>query len=431
MAITDIVVSGKLFQDDGDPVEGATVQLLETGTSTVEATYSGGTTAAGLWTLTETSLDTTYDVKVTSGTSIRYILWSDEIALKGVDTASLKVRGVEGAAAPIYLFADQADNDIDVWRINAADGGVLTFDNRASGSSDSDLVAQLTITPHATIASSVVGVAGDLTVGDDLSLTSDSSVINMGAGSDFTITHDGTTGATIAGNPLTLDSGADIVLDAEGADVILKDGGTQYGALTNSSSNLLIKSGSTTAATFSGANVTLAGTVGSGAITSTGAVQGTTITATTAFVPDASDGAALGTTSLEFSDLYLADGAVVGFGDDQEVTLTHVHDTGLLLSSTDKLQFGDSGTFIHQSADGVLTIESDTTVDINGAVALNGAITGATNITLSGELDAATLDISGNADIAGTANLDAVDIDGAVQIDATFTSGVDGQGYHT
>jgi hypothetical protein len=143
------------------------------------------------------------------------------------------------------------------------------------------------------------------------------------------------------------------------------------------------------------------GTVGSGNITSTGTVQGTTITATTAFVPDASDGAALGTTSLEFSDLYLADGAVVGFGDDQEVTLTHVHDAGLLLSSTDKLQFGDSGTFIHQSSDGVLTIESDTTVDINGAVALNGAVTGATNITLSGELDAATLDLSSSADIAG------------------------------
>ena len=35
--------------------------------------------------------------------------------------------------------------------------------------------------------------------------------------------------------------------------------------------------------------------------------DGTTITATTAFVPDASDGAALGTSALEFSDLFLAD----------------------------------------------------------------------------------------------------------------------------
>ena len=49
----------------------------------------------------------------------------------------------------------------------------------------------------------------------------------------------------------------------------------------------------------------------------TGTIQGSTITAETAFVPDASDGAALGTTALEFSDLFLADGALVYFGDDQ------------------------------------------------------------------------------------------------------------------
>ena len=148
-------------------------------------------------------------------------------------------------------------------------------------------------------------------------------------------------------------------------------------------------------------------------------IVGTTITANTAFVPDASDGAALGTTSLEFSDLYLADGAVVYFGDDQDVSLTHVADTGLLLSSTDQLQFGDSGTYIYQSADGVLDLVSDTeieinatTIDINGAVAMDGAMTGGTNITISGELDAATLDISGNADIDGTLEADAYTVDG-------------------
>jgi len=50
-------------------------------------------------------------------------------------------------------------------------------------------------------------------------------------------------------------------------------------------------------------------------------------------------------------------------------------------------------------------------------------------LTVAGELDATTLDISGNADIDGTTNLDAVDIDGAVQLDATLTVGVDDQGY--
>ena len=55
--------------------------------------------------------------------------------------------------------------------------------------------------------------------------------------------------------------------------------------------------------------------------------------------------------------------------------------------------------------------------------------TGQRNLTITGELDAATLDISGNADIDGTTNLDAVDIDGAVQLDATLTIGANDQGY--
>ena len=104
-------------------------------------------------------------------------------------------------------------------------------------------------------------------------------------------------------------------------------------------------------------------------------IVGTTITANTAFVPDASDGAALGTSSLEFSDLFLADGAVINLGDDQDTTLTHVADTGILLNSTRQFQFGDSGTYIHQSADGVLDLVSDNEVEINGTtIDMNGVV---------------------------------------------------------
>ena len=110
----------------------------------------------------------------------------------------------------------------------------------------------------------------------------------------------------------------------------------------------------------------------------------------------------------------------------------------LVLAGDSKLSFHDAagGENIIASADGHLEINAGTTldftattIDLNGAVAMNGATTGGTNITISGELDAATLDISGNADIDGTTNLDAVDIDGAVQIDATVSVGVDDQGY--
>ena len=68
MAITDIVVSGKLYTDSGDAVNGATVALLETGTSMQEASTT--TDSNGAWSFTETSLDATYDVKFTQGSSV-------------------------------------------------------------------------------------------------------------------------------------------------------------------------------------------------------------------------------------------------------------------------------------------------------------------------------------------------------------------------
>ena len=82
-------------------------------------------------------------------------------------------------------------------------------------------------------------------------------------------------------------------------------------------------------------DVNIGDTLGvTGAITGASTIQGTTITATTAFVPDASDGATLGTAALEFSDLFLADGALIKFGDDQDINITHVADTGLTTNGT-------------------------------------------------------------------------------------------------
>ena len=81
-------------------------------------------------------------------------------------------------------------------------------------------------------------VDDDLTVADDIILNSDSSVISMGAGADATLTHDGTTGLTIAANPITIDSDADIVLDANGADIVFKDDGTSILTITNNSTDV-------------------------------------------------------------------------------------------------------------------------------------------------------------------------------------------------
>ena len=70
----------------------------------------------------------------------------------------------------------------------------------------------------------------------------------------------------IADGAVLIDTAGDITLDADGGDIFFKDAGTTFGSATNTSGNLIIKSGTTTALTFSGANATFAGTIASGAI---------------------------------------------------------------------------------------------------------------------------------------------------------------------
>ena len=64
----------------------------------------------------------------------------------------------------------------------------------------------------------------------------------------------------------------------------------------------------------------------------------------------------------------------------------------VLMNSTEKLLFGDTGTYIHQSADGVLDLVSDseieinaTTIDINGAVDISGNTTVGGDLTVTGD----------------------------------------------
>jgi hypothetical protein len=61
-----------------------------------------------------------------------------------------------------------------------------------------------------------------------------------------------------------------------------------------------------------------------------GALSFSTISSNT---PSSADGQALGSTSAEWSDLFLADGGIIYFGNDQDVTLTHDPDDGLFLKS--------------------------------------------------------------------------------------------------
>ena len=112
--------------------------------------------------------------------------------------------------------------------------------------------------------------------------------------------------------------------------------------------------------------------------------------------PSTDDGAALGGASNNWSDLYLADGAVINLGDDQDVKLTHVADKGILLTGTglNQLAFRDADLVISSSADGTLDIEADTQINLGtdrSGIAISighttSEVTVNDNLTVTGDL---------------------------------------------
>jgi len=224
-----------------------------------------------------------------------------------------------------------------------------------------------------------VGVGGNATAPGEIRIFEDTDLGTNYSG--FTV---GNLTASVAYQLPNADgsSGQQLTTDGSGVLSWVAAGAT---VANNTNNRVLTATGGTT---LNGeANLTFDGS----ALVAAATIQGTTITATTAFVPDASDGAALGTSALEFSDLFLADGAVINFGDDQDVSLTHVADTGLQLSSTDKLMFNDASQFIHAPSATVLDIAATdeieltaTLIDVVGNFTNSGTIVSAGVVTAAG-----------------------------------------------
>jgi hypothetical protein len=77
----------------------------------------------------------------------------------------------------------------------------------------------------------------------------------------------------------------------------------------------------------------------------------------------------------------LSDSAVLNFGADNDVTLTHVADTGLTLNGSRKLMFTDSNAFVHHDGTGLL-IQDDMIVQLAGNyIQLGYSTSQVTNIT--------------------------------------------------
>lgn len=157
-------------------------------------------------------------------------------------------------------------------------------------------------------------------------------------------------------------------------------------------------------------NITNAGTIGSGAITSTGVVGGTDLTASDDIIGQ--------------DDLQLdSDAAIIQLGEDQDVTITHVHDTGILVN----LGVEVDGAL---DADGVVTLGDG---GDNFSVASDGVdIDTSGNFTNVGNVSGSDIDISagtGGYSSSGTIDSGSVDVTGTVLVgDGTLPTGGDDLG---
>ena len=291
----------------------------------------------------------------------------------------------------------------------------------------------LTVTQAAQSAITSLGTLTALTV-DDLAIdgkvitmtgsTSDTAVITAGtngtlsivttdaaaAAANIQITADGTVDIDSAG-VLTLDSGAAINIEPAVGSAILLDG------------TISIDAGVVTGAT----SVTSTAFVGALTGNVTGNASGTALTVTQAAQTAITT---VGTLTTLTVDNVIINGSTIGHTDDTD--LITVADGIVTVAGEVSLTTLDiGGTNVTSTAaelnalDGITAVVGELNALDIGSTAVGTAVaskavildsskdyTGVRNLTITGELDAATLDISGDVDVDGTLETDALSLNG-------------------
>jgi len=304
-------------------------------------------------------------------------------------------------------------------------------------------------TSGALIVDGGVGIAKKLFVGTTLGVT---GVVTANAGvvvDEMTLDADTLT----ATDDFILDVAGNIEINADGGTITFKDDGATLGTVTSAGF-----SGTAGTVTVSDSNANTNFPIifhdeSNALLDDTGALRYNPSTGQL-LVPNltvAGTTTTVDTVTMEAANAIIFEGATA---DAHETTLTIVDPTAdrtinlpnqsgtipvlaaasntAVLSTPEELNILDGATVVVGEINALdLGNTAVGTAIASKAVILDSSkdYTGIRNLTITGELDAATLDISGAIDVAGTSNLDVVDIDGAVdmasslQVDgiATFT----------
>jgi hypothetical protein len=426
------LVNGQLDTNNVDTSSSDGVSVLN-----ANQTITGTRTHSGTVTMAD-------DIDLIFGTNSDIKIQYDE----GTDDALLIDTGVEGAALAVVLKADQGDDAGDAWKLNVADGGVVTLGNDIA--SKGSYVTQLTLTPNSTVASSTTAIAGHATVGGNLTVTGgvtvagasafdigDSDKLLLGDSDDLQVYHDGSNSyianATGALKIATETSGIAVTIGHTTSETTIADNATVTGTLAAGASTLASLT-CTAAATFGG------GTGSSGATITTagaGTFDGILKTEDTTAATNTTDGSLQTDGGLSVAldavvgddIILLSDSSVIHFGADSDITLTHVADVGLTLggagegtllkidnTATDgdsAIQFlldggvkytmgvedGDSDKFVINYGVGILGAQPALEIDSSGNTALAGTVNLGTVAAAGTDTDKfLVLDSSGNVD---------------------------------
>ena len=183
----------------------------------------------------------------------------------------------------------------------------------------------------------------------------------------------------------TQGSGADVSIPTGEAAIIFADGAGSGAAVTDLSALFPLKSG--VAASF------------------------TTVTASSSILPDASGDADIGSTSLEWGNVYIADDKKIHFGSDQDITMEYDEDgtDSLLISGGDVTIADDKKLFFGTDKD--VSIEYDE--DGNNTMLVTGDVVfadGSTSVDIkSHDLSANGLKLDGTLVTASAAELNILD----------------------
>ena len=230
-------------------------------------TYMGA--SAGAFSVENLDIDGSTDIGADLTTS-DLIIVDDGAGGTNRKAALSRINTLVQTAGGFPLTALDIDGGTDIGEA-LADADLFIVDNGAGGTNRKTAVsriktyvADVTLTTAAQTNITSLGTLSALTV-DDVAIdgkvitmtgsSSDTAVFTAGtngtlsivttddsaAAANITITADGTFEAD--GTTITLDSSGDIVLDADGADVIFKDDGTSILSFTNSSSDAVITAG--------------------------------------------------------------------------------------------------------------------------------------------------------------------------------------------